>query len=373
MTSTKRKRDDDAFLQNVKLPAYLLAAKAKAALLQTVETTAKPAAAQRPAAAAATSAVAEAFTAAPVVAQTTPKRAVVEPKPFLEDPARDDAFCTVSVWLRKPNLPSSQKPLLLIGPPGSGKSYLVDQYGAQPELYDEQDLSDFLQLHALGAERRPGLIDRIETLDTAERALVKRHIQSKGPARRLILIAEDAFLEPTKAWIKLCTVAKLGMPSSGFAVKVLQLHHPDVSEAVCKRVAEAAHNNLSAAMQSLHFGHTGAVSSMYLDTFSDVPKTVQNLFLGRSCGCIGGSGDTSFVGTLLQANTPRGAASLDDASKLLENLSFFDTVDCKHELDGESLWFLLEQTLRPMRKSKVPISPFEWPKSLKPVENPWPY
>ncbi len=323
----------------------------------------------------------------PVVATTPAPAIIVEPvRPaetiFLDDPERDDAFCTVSVWVRKPKLPSSQKPLLLVGPFGSGKTALLRHFGAQVggvEAYDDQNLADFLSANGLHATRPIGLVDNIEGLDASERLQVKAALL-RPSCRRLVLTAEDAFSEPAKAWSKLCLVVKMGTPSEAFAVKVLQAHWPALDASEAKRIAGLTRCNLSSAMQAasvmVHAGtsSTGSVApNVRLDMFQDVPQMVTSMLTGRSVECTGGTGDTAFFGQLLQVNIPRVCTTIQQVSKALEDFSFLDTIQVRNELDGESLWGLVESTGRVHTKGphrKAPSGYFEWPRSTKALDKP---
>jgi len=276
---------------------------------------------------------------------------------FVTDNDRDDSIGQIQHWLRK-----DTKPLLVIGAHGSGVTHLLASCVVS-EVYDDQDLPDFLA--PCGLRRRvPAMIDDIEGLDTKERQQIKAVFGTNH--RRLILTATDSFSEPAKAWSRFCTVVRIDRPKKTFIAKVLALKCNDAE--VCSDVAESCNGNMAAAVQaiSMILRSPGECSFSVPDAVSDTMKTVGLLLGGTRVPCGGGTSDTSFVGQLLQINTPSAATTLDSLVKATERWSYFDLVDSQHILDAESQWHMMSLTA--LQGPKMPKDRFwrmEWPRSTK--------
>jgi shikimate kinase len=257
---------------------------------------------------------------------------------FVHDPERDDAFCSVDIWIRKN---TDFKPLLLAGPAGSGKTTLIQEYSKSIyETYYDQDLSDFLSSTGL-RPKTLGVIDCIESLDAKEREIVKKSFS--GLKRRLILTTEDLFAEPAKTWKKNCTVISLKEPSKQFL----------------KRVYESAclvyNGEPSFPVDRFSAGHRDAVS--------DPIKCTRLMLLGQKTPEL--LSDISFLSILLQANSLQTTQNISELSKALDRYSFADLID--HELDAQSLWTYHELATRvgPKLTASMPWT-FQWPRSLQP-------
>jgi shikimate kinase len=272
-------------------------------------------------------------TAAPVII----KNDVIKSN-FVHDPERDDAFCSVDIWIRKN---TDFKPLLLAGPAGSGKTTLIQEYSKSIyETYFDQDLSDFLSSTGL----RPKtlcVIDCIESLDAKERDIVKKSFS--GLKRRLILTTEDLFAEPAKTWKKNCTVISLKEPSKQFL----------------KRVYESSglvyNGEPSFPVDRFSAGHRDAVS--------DPIKCTRLMLLGQKTPEL--LSDISFLSILLQANSLQTTQNISELSKALDRYSFADLID--HELDAQSLWTYHELVTKVSPKLTASMTwTFQWPRSLQP-------
>lgn len=293
------------------------------------------------------------------------KPVTLEPLPsahvFLEDPGRDLEFGLIDQWARKPQFPTSLKPLLIIAPTGSGTTCLIEHYIKHCEHYYDQDISDFLSLGLVS--RGPAVFDNIESLDASERLIVKKHLVASK--RRIVLTATDAFLEPARAWSKWCTVVKLPRPSVSFIKNVLKAHKPESIHH--DYISTNCNGNIASAMQAIQW----SVRSGQPDMPSDAPKAVGQLLAHVPVPCIGGSVDCSFIGQLLQLNVEHAPCSIKDLAQTLERFSFLDLVDSSHAFDGPSTWTLIEAISK--GHPKVPQNKFyrtEWPKSTKPLAKP---
>jgi len=267
-----------------------------------------------------------------------------EPKPtepiefFLHDAERDEAFCTVDIWIRKNK---DLKPLLLAGPSGSGKSALLRQYcGGAFEIYYDQDLSDFLSASGL-RPKSLGIIDCIESLDAKERETLKKSFPALK--RRLILTTEDLFAEPAKTWKKNCTVVQLKEPSKKFLKSVYDSRGLEYN------------GESSFPIDRFSAGHRDAVS--------DPIRCTRQMLLGQKTTEL--LSDVSFLSILLQANSIQATQNIGDLAKAMDRYSFADVID--HELDAQSLWAYHELSARvgPKMTPSMPWT-FQWPRSLQP-------
>jgi hypothetical protein len=60
---------------------------------------------------------------------------------------------------------------------------------------------------------------------------------------------------------------------------------------------------------------------------------------------------------------------MHEVQKTLDHISKFEIIDQKHEMDGDSLWNLLDSTAKNgPHGSKDRFLRLEWPKSLKELE-----
>jgi hypothetical protein len=271
----------------------------------------------------------------PVVHKQDAPTLTKEPDLFLHDDERDDAFCSIDIWIRKNK---DLRPLLLVGPCGSGKTFLITKYAESFEVYHDEDIEDFISSSSL--RKKPiGVIDSIESLDQKEKELLKKNIQSLK--RRLIFTAEDLFSEPAKTWKKFCTTIQLKGPSQKFL----------------KKVYEAS---------NLHFnGELGfpvkSVSSGHRDLTSDPIRCTRDMLYGRSVPEL--LSDTSYLNTLLQANCLQTSTSIHEIAKALDRYSFTDLVD--RELDSQSFWHLTELITKnnPKMTNSMPWT-FQWSKTI---------
>ena len=283
------------------------------------------------------------------------RRPVCEPKkaPFVYDSLQDDAYGTIEDFFRRPQ--RWTKPLLVIGPSGSGKSYIIRHYGLI-EAYDDQDLEDFLAVHGLRA-RPVGLLEDIEGLDASERAIVRKCLGPSGrPHRRLVLTAEDPFEEPAKSWASHCHVVKLGRPSLGHCIDVLKAH--GAGHLMAKSLAESSNCNLGSAHAGLALGLTGAP-----DAPVTCPKAVGALLRGAPVMCLGGSSDISWIHQLYALNCIQVKAKVSVVLRTLDAASFIDIVD--HELPSENLWDLVQLMAACGPQSTAGLPSFLWPSAKK--------
>jgi len=311
-----------------------------------------------------------------VVAQKTVVHKVVEQPKVVEspkkanllfDPRREDAFCDVDVWFRK-----GTKPLLLVASYGSGSTSLLEKYGST-ELYDDQDMKDFLSSFGLSKKRIPALIDGIEHLDASERLALKASLKEKQH-RKLVMITKDLYSEPAKSLAKQCQVIKLEKPDKSFIATVLKQLMLKDSKDITK-IVEMCNGNISNAVLALEFSMKSNGSS-HLDTpdiQNDSVRTCSMLLAHREVPCIGGTSDISFVGHLLQLNSPTvKGASIASISKSLENYSMLDVIESRHCLDHETSWTLVN-TISKCGPKMVEFDKYwrtEFPKSTQKTKSP---
>ena len=284
-----------------------------------------------------------------------PGRPLDGPKkaPFVYDNLQDEAYGTIEDYFKRPA--RWAKPLLVIGPSGSGKSYIIRHYGTV-EAFDDQDLDDFLALHGLRA-RPVGLIEDIEGLDASERASVKKCLGPSGrPHRRLAFTAEDPYEEPAKSWASHCHVVKLSRPSLSHCIEVLKAH--GASAPLAKTIAEASNCNLGSARAGLSLGLTGAP-----DAPVTCPKAVGALLRGAPVMCLGGSSDISWIHQLYALNCIQVKAKVSVVLRTLDAASFIDIVD--HELPSENLWDLVQLMAACGPQSTTGLPSFLWPSAKK--------
>lgn len=286
---------------------------------------------------------------------------------FLQDSERDNSFADIDLWLRKPGLPSSQKPLLVIGPTGSGKSAIIEYYAACAniciETYDfDFDLHDFLQSSGL-RQKGPGII-AIEDLDASQKHVVKKSIGLKN-IRRLVVTTCDEFSTSTLAWTKICTTVRLERPKKFFMAQVIQAKWPSIDSEARSMLIEASGGNLAVALQSASLGLT-CIADMPMD----VPKATRCMLMGQTVKCLGGLSDTSYLSQLIEQNLPQcfGPKRIDHLARQLDHLSLLDICATTKEFEGEHLW----TTLQSIAKTSQPASKFmfEWLKSTKPLVKP---
>ena len=307
------------------------------------------------------------------LAEKLPEKLAEELKPtkqakselFFDDFMREDAFCKCQQWF-KTN--ASDKPLLLIGPCGSGKTALIHHYSNGRLDYYEEDLEDeFLSSHGLRA-KVPAVFDAIESLDPSARAKIRKAFV--WPSRRpMIFTSEDAFAEPTKTWAKFCTVINLDKPSKSFISRVLKALQPDLDQTKLSDIIDMCNGNLSTAKNALFWTTT---KTMFTESPLDVPKTTRLLLCGSKVSCIG---DAPYLLHQLQINTVPVAAlqnlPIEKLARNLDQYSFMDLQECRHVMDTDSIWSSMQlivengPQLNQALKSKFR---FEWPRSLKPLE-----
>ena len=314
------------------------------------------------------------MTSRPEALPQQPKALPQQPRPapqrqadFLQDSERDNSFADIDLWLRKPGLPSSQKPLLVIGPTGSGKSAIIEYYAACAniciETYDfDFDLHDFLQSSGL-RQKGPGII-AIEDLDASQKHVVKKSIGLKN-IRRLLLTTCDEFSTSTLAWTKTCTTVRLERPKKFFMAQVIQAKWPSIDSEARSMLIEASGGNLAVALQSASLGLT-CIADMPMD----VPKATRCMLMGQTVKCLGGSSDTTYLSQLIEQNLPQcfGPKSIGLLARQLDHLSCLDICATTKEFEGEHLW----TTLQSIARTSQPASKFmfEWLKSTKPLVKP---
>jgi hypothetical protein len=307
------------------------------------------------------------------VLQEVPKPVAKVPKPkttLLFDPRREDAFCDVDVWFRK-----GSKPLLLVASHGSGATCLLEKYGST-ELYDDQDMKDFLSSFGLSKKRIPALIDSIEHLDASERLALKGSL--KNSHRKLVMITKDLYAEPGKSLAKQCQVIKLDKPDKTFITSVLKqlmlLKNCKDSQDITK-IVDMCNGNISNAVLALEFSMKSNGSSHIdrPDAQNDAVRTCSMLLAHREVPCIGGTSDISFVGHLLQLNSPTvKGATIATISKSFEHFSMLDVIESRHCLDHETSWTLVN-TISKCGPKMTDFDKYwrtEFPKSTQKTSNP---
>jgi hypothetical protein len=325
----------------------------------------------------------------PLVPSAPSQPALKPAADFLQDSERDNSFADIDIWLRKPGLPTSQKPLLVIGATGSGKSTVIEYYAASAgiflETFDyEYDLEDFLR--STGLRRKgPGIL-ALEDLDTSQKALVKKRCCSgganggssgskgSGSSRRIILTTCDEFSTSTLAWSKVCTTVRLERPKKFFITKVIAQKWPLIDAEARSMISEACGGNLAVALQSASLGLT-CIADMPMD----VPKATRVMLMGQTVKCLGGSSDTTYLSQLVHQNMPQcfgsggpkptlSMQSLHAMARQMNHISFLDICATTNEFEGEHLW----QSLQSIAKTCPPATKFnfEWTRSTKPLEKP---
>jgi hypothetical protein len=286
----------------------------------------------------------------------------------LEDPDRDDSFCAVDFWFRKPTLEASKKPLLLVGPPGSGKTSLLFKYGLGLEQYDE-DLEDFIESY--GLRKRPaGLIDNIESLDRSERDILRSAVQK--PTRRLVLTSDDIYSEPAKSLAKYCTLVKLDRPKRSFALKVLA-SIKNIGQKKLNDIIESCGPesiNLSVITNALRWltrSKADDCIDVHADMPMDVPKATASILFGKQVPCLGGSADMSFLTMMLQLNVGQSSTTIKKLSTTLDQLSLLEIAETRYIMDTETHWNYISAIgrLAPQVSSSSRFY-LIWPKSSKP-------
>lgn len=272
---------------------------------------------------------------------------------FLYDSQRDDSFYAIQKYCKGP------KPLMIVGPAGSGKTFLV-QYYADAEFYDDQDPTDFLALVGL-RKRGPCVFDPVDGLERNEKALIKRTLENPDKYRQIILIGEDKFSEPLKSWTKYCNVVVLESPSKSFVRQVLMKHNHEKNDTI-DTIIENCRGNLGHAIHSLRIRKFSEA-----DAPMDVFKATRLMTQGLKVQCLGGSADASFLTSLMQLNSFQVCKDTKLLSKKMEIFSMLDILDSRHILDGESTWDILSRIGGPQTTTWK----FEWPKSIAPKKNPW--
>lgn len=300
---------------------------------------------------------------------------------YIDDVAREAAIGAVESYFKSS---ATLKPLLLVGPPGAGRTCLIESAAARYcklplERLDEQDLEDYLAPGGL-KPRGPALIDGIEALDASERAVVRAALPKvvKGRARALVLVADDIFDEPAKSWKAHCTVVRLERPGRAFVLRLLRLRAPKAPPAMLDTIADAANGSTALAMNSLQFamkkagGSTSATGCGGADALFDVPRAIGTTLRGGKVQCLGGSSDTAFFAHMVALQLPQTGASVSSLAKAMDRWSFYDASGVDRLLDTESHWDLVSMCaaqgpkLAPSAKWTM-----EWPKSTKAAEKPW--
>lgn len=286
---------------------------------------------------------------------------------FMQDSDRDNAFADIDLWLRKPGLPSSQKPLLVIGPTGTGKTAIIEYYAASAkisiETFDyEYDLQDFLKTSGL-RRKGPGVL-ALEDLDASQKNTVKKSI-GHANIRRLILTTCNEFSTSTLSWSKVSTTVRLERPKKFFMSQLISTKWPKIDMEARSMLIEASNGNLAVAMQSASLGLT-CIADMPMD----VPKATRHMLMGQTVKCLGGSSDTTYLSSLIQHNMPQcfGPKNIGHLARQFDYMSFLDMCATTNEFEGEHLW----TTLQSISKCCPPAQKFsfEWLKSTKHLDKP---
>lgn len=290
---------------------------------------------------------------------------------FYDDFNREDAFAKVEKHFLDLSRTQKLKPLLLVGPTGSGKTALIEYYASKNniklEFADDPDEDSFNSSFFKG----PLVLDSLETLDPAFKLLLKKYVQLGR--RSLIITAEDRFADCVKALQKHTNFVCLEKPSKQFIKSILL--KKNCSEALAEEIAVTANGNLGVALAATYWtsktlSKSGA-SQMFTESPLDVQKATRALLIGQKLACIG---DVSFLLHQVQNNTVP-VASLAGAhikvlAKAMDSYSLLDIMDHKKWFTTEELWSAMESTVNvgPKLTTNTNKFSYEWPKSLKKLE-----
>lgn len=320
---------------------------------------------------------------------TAPKQRPCLPFTFMDDIDRENAFGQIEDWIKA--YTKIQKPLLIAGHTGSGKTTLIEHYfikhlHALPETYDENgstredkhdDCTDYLRPHGLIRQRLPAIFDNIESYDLVVRDILRSALLKFKSQRPFIMTTDDIFIEPAKSFAKHCVVVRLENPKPSFVTKILN-NRKQLCPQVTQSIIEVSNGNLANALNCLGvISDSTDASSMFQDRPMDVPKATRCALLGEDVPLLGGSSDTSFLGIMLQVNSPQVPQSIEQLANTLERFSFLNVVDSVEpdkKLLTEQLWLLIQKTyIRSAKLQKSSRFNLDWPRSLNASKNPWPY
>lgn len=305
-----------------------------------------------------------------------PKRRKVETKElFLDDIDRESSFAQVQQWFKMCLKSTCQKPLLLVGPTGSGKTALIKHYAFENNL--DLEMPEDLDEDSFGHSffKGPLVIDGFDTLEQGQKSILKKKLQSKRP---IIILAEDRFADCVKSIQKACTFVALDRPSKSFIKKVLRASRPQENELLDNEIATSANGNLGIALAINYWTSrtksTSGASQMFSKVPLDVQKATRSLLCGQSLECIG---DASFLIHVLQTNllpvANQASASLNQIARSLESFSILDTIDSKKWFTTEELWSFTDTLIKQgpkLNAQQAPKFSYEWPRSTKKSEMP---
>jgi len=304
---------------------------------------------------------------------------------FCEDLDRESSFGDIEDWIRRPK----SKPLLIVGPTGSGKTTAIEHFFIKhlkqfPDTYDEtgttreekiDDCCDFLRPHGLLKTRHACIFDNIESYDLVIRDVLRKAMANFNKHRPFIMTSEDIFAEPAKSFAKMCTVVRLNCPSSIFITKVLK-HKFALNNNLIQDIINTSIGNLACALNCASIlKESQSSKNMFQDRPMDVPKATRCALIGENVPLLGGSSDTSFIGQMLQINTPQVPQSIGTLAKKLEDYSYIDiidSVDLDHKLSTDQLWLLIQSTyVQGPKLSRTARFNLEWPRSCAQSKTPW--
>jgi hypothetical protein len=288
--------------------------------------------------------------------------------PFYEDISYDDIYGTLQSYFKG----RGGKPLLLVGPPGCGKTYAVLHFAkGLLDYFDDCEMADFLRTSSL-TDLPTAYIDRIEALTTEQRAVLRDCIRAKKH-RKLILTTDDANEEPAKGLLKDLCVVKFEKPTDAWLLRVVKVHAPSMPDSLQKQLVNACNQNVASLLNILDFVTKDTsiqfdASTMVMDTYADVPKRVYQYLYGTAKERP--TSDVSFLNTMLLCNVSQSCKTMDQLTFAMDHLTCVDLFD--YSLDDETKGTIVHETMErcPKLSKQAKWFPLQWPKSVKPLERP---
>lgn len=212
-----------------------------------------------------------------------PHRAATGREDFLVSPSNEAAVAAVDRW---PDWPSPV--LVLVGPPGSGKSHLADVWRtrsgaslASATRLDRDRLPDLMQSGALVVEDAPG--------DALDEVALFHLINMARESRGAVLITSHHFpaqwdiaLPDLRSRLKAAQVAQLGDPDDallrGVLVKLFADRQLNVGEAVISYMIMRMERSLDAARQLVAAVDARALAERAEITRAFVARVMQDEF-----------------------------------------------------------------------------------------------